>query len=480
MHELFSIREIVAAILVTDTVEQALLRNCLQVNRLFSHEATRILWDRCGTDFPISHSRHKRPRPTVHALANIAARNVSRAQYYANCIRELRFVRSREDWPNITERKHWHDHLLNLHFPNLESFTVNGCTKDDSKLVTLKTTEPFYDFHSPDRVGIFWHVLRSSPKLKTLDLALDEPDFFEDVEEEAIAFIKSTPALSSLSLSFVYHDGKDFPNNIWKPDVLSSLATLPAFHKLEGQNLSAKFLQNLPEGSFPALKELATGYAGALAILPSLFPNLSVLQLELSEPIIEGLGRLVDLSCLTYLDLTFAEDSTFSGLDLIALAHGCPCLTTVNLPSPSVLRMEDPCPRGQDINDATIEVFARALPNLNTFCIGLEDRSALTHQAIISLARHCPELGYFHITADVSIPRLIEGLIEIGDIPLQSMAYMRFYLPENIEHTYENTNELAEILFRRLAPGLCEFQINDGSESDIELQDLVEGLIGVP
>lgn len=75
---------------------------------------------------------------------------------------------------------------------------------------------------------------------------------------------------------------------------------------------------------------------------------------------------------------------------------------------------------------------------------------------------------------------MIEGLIEIGDIPLQSMAFMRFYLPENIEYTYENTNELAEILFHKLAPGLCEFQINDGSESDIELQDLVEGLIGVP
>ncbi|KAF4631893.1 hypothetical protein G7Y89_g6235 [Cudoniella acicularis] len=478
MHDLFSIPEMVAAILMTDTVEHALLQNCLQVNRLFSHEATRILWDRCGTEFPISNSRNK--EPTVHALANIAARDVSRARYYANCIRELRFVRSRENWPKITEGEQWHDYLLNLHFPILESFTSDGCTKDDSELNALKTTGPFYDFHSPERVGLFWHILRSSPKLKTIDLALDEPDFFESVEEEAIEFIKSTPALSSLSLSFVYHDGKDFPNNIWQPGVLSSLAALPVFRKLQGQNLSAKFLQNLPEGSFPALKELATGYAGSIAVLPSLFPHLSVLKLELSEPIDERLGRLADLSCLTYLDLTFAEDSTFLGPDLIALAHGCPHLTTVNLPSASVLMMEDPCPRGEDINDATIEAFARALPNLNTFCIGLEDRSTLTHQAIISLARHCPELGYFHITADVSMPDLIEGLKKIGDVPLQSMTYMRFYLPEDVKHTYEDTSELAEQLVRRLAPELCEFQINDGSESDIKLQDLVEGLIGVP
>ncbi len=478
MHALFRIPEMVAAILMVDTFAPAFLKNCLKVNRLFSKEVIRIVWGRCGTGFPISNSGNR--EPTVHALANIAARDVSRAQYYANYIRQLRFVRSQEDWPRITEGEQWHDYLQNLYFPILESFTSNGCTVDDSELDKFKTTGPFYDFTFFQRIGLFWHVLRSSPKLKTINLVLDEPDFFESVEEEAIAFIKSTPELSSLSLPFVYHNGKGLPNNTWPPGVLNSLAALPAFRKLQGQNLSARFLQNLPEASFSALKELVTGYAGSIALLPSLVPHLSVLELELSEPINEGLGRLADLSCLTYLDLTFAEHSSFSGTDLIALAHGCPHLTTVNLPSASVLRMDDPCPRGENIDDATIEAFARALPNLSKFCIGLEDRSALTHQAIISLARHCPKLGYFHITANVSMPRLIEDLMEIGDVPLHSIVYMRFYLPENVEHTYEDTGELAELLVRRLAPGHCEFQINEGSESDIELQGLVEELLAVP
>jgi len=436
------------------------------------------LWSRCGTEFPITYSRHR--EPTVHALAKIASRDVSRAQYYANCIRELRFFRSQEDWPNVTDKEQWHDYLLNLHFPILEFFTSDGCTKDDPEFGALKTTSPFYDFHSRERIGLFWHVLRSSPNLKTIDLALDEPDNFESVEEEAIGFIKSTPALSSLSLSFVYHEGMDFPNNFWQPEVLRSLSTLPMLRKIQGQNLSAKDLKDLPKGSFSALKELATGYAGSIAVLPSLFPNLAVLKLELSEQISHGLDRLADLSCLTYLDLTFAEDSSFSGSELIALAHGCPHLTTVSLPSASVLKMEDPCPRGEDINDAMIEAFACALPNLETLCIGLEDRSTLSHQAILSLARHCPKLSYFYITANVSIPDLIEGLKQIGDVPLKSMAFMRIYLPEDVEHTYENTSELAEQLVYRLATGLCEFQISDGSDSDIEFQDLVENLIGVP
>jgi hypothetical protein len=136
--------------------------------------------------------------------------------------------------------------------------------------------------------------------------------------------------------------------------------------------------------------------------------------------------------------------------------------------------MEDPCPRGEDINDATIEAFASALPNLDTFSIGLEDHSALTHQAIISLARHCPQLGYFHITADVCIPDLIEGLKKIGDAPLGSMTHMRFYLPEDVKHTYEDITGLAEQFVRKLAPGLCEFQIIDGSESDEQFWNLAD------
>jgi hypothetical protein len=138
--------------------------------------------------------------------------------------------------------------------------------------------------------------------------------------------------------------------------------------------------------------------------------------------------------------------------------------------------MEDPCPRGNDFDDATIEAFASALPKLNAFTIGLEDRSALTNRAILSLARHCPELGRFHITADVCIPDLIEGLKKIGDAPLKSMTYMRFYLPEDVKHTYEDITGLAEQLARKLAPELCEFQIIDGSKSDEEFWQLADGL----
>jgi len=488
MHKIFRIPEIVTTIVTSATEDHDLLRSFLGVNHSFSREAIRILWDGCGTEYATSNWR--RNKPTVRTLANIASHNVLRAQVYASCIRKLCFVRCAEDWLHISEGEQWHDHLLALKFPILESFTSDGRTTTTtlrtivpgSELDTLSIKGPFYAFRSPEREGLFWHVLRSSPVLKVIDLALDEPECFESVEAEAMEFIRTTPKLSSLSISslyFVWHGGVDYPNNVWRPGILSLLAALPRFRKLQGQNLIAKSLQNLHEGSFPALKELETNYTGSISILPSLFPQLSVLNLTLLNPNNEGLGRLACLSYLTHLSLKFAEGSTFSGSDLIALAHGCPHLTSVNIPSPYALMFEDPCLRGEDINDITIEAFARALPNLKALSIGLEDRSALTHHAVFSLARYCPNLYKLHITADISMPELIDGLKSIRYVPLQSMMFMHFCLPEQVEHKYEDASSLAEQLVHRLAPTLKEFTIGNGSESDIELQELVHGLMGV-
>ena len=178
-------------------------------------------------------------------------------------------------------------------------------------------------------------------------------------------------------------------------------------------------------------------------------------------------------------DLTYTEGSRISGPDLLALAHGCPELRNIKLPGASELMMDEPCPRGESIDDTTIDKFARALPKIEIFTFGLENRSALTYQAVISLARHCPELGYFHITANISIPDLIQGLEEVrketGAAPLPSVTFMRYYLDEDIQHSYGNIHSLAYQL-AGLAPELCEFQITDGSEDDDEFQLLVESV----
>ena len=143
-------------------------------------------------------------------------------------------------------------------------------------------------------------------------------------------------------------------------------------------------------------------------------------------------------------ELTFVEGSIISGPDLLALAHGCPKLRTIELPgSFEIIRMK-PCPRGESIDDTTIDIFARALPKIQTFTFGLE--TALTHRAVISLARHCPELYYFHIMANISIPDLIQGLEEVEKeieaALLISVEIMKYYHDENIQHIYGNISLL--------------------------------------
>ena len=133
--------------------------------------------------------------------------------------------------------------------------------------------------------------------------------------------------------------------------------------------------------------------------------------------------------------------------------------------------MGEPCPRGESIDDTTIDIFARALPEIQIFTFGLENRSALTHQAIISLARYCPKLHYFYITANISIPGLIQGLEEVEKeikaAPLPSVEYMSYYHDKNIHNIYGNICSHAYQL-ARLAPQLRVFDITDGSEDDKE------------
>jgi hypothetical protein len=278
MHRLFSITEMVAIILETDSSDTALLRSCLQVNRLFSHEAVRILWRRCGAGFPDALLGKE---PTVRDLAKLAAHDVSRAQYYADCIWELRFVCSEDDWP-WKEDEQLYRFLMKLRFPALQSFTVGSDEIDD-----LDSAHAFNGFLH-EWLELSWRM-EDSPNLKALHLVLNNAYSFEGAEK-AVWFTKFAPILLSFSV--------DHSFDIWLPTVLKSLAALPALRKLRGKKLNAELLKDLPEG-FPVLKELDSKYAGPLEIIPAWFPHLSVLTLELSEPNLQGLGKLADLSVLT-------------------------------------------------------------------------------------------------------------------------------------------------------------------------------------
>lgn len=486
MNRALILPEIVAAILETDRNEQAFIKSCILVNRRFSSEAIRILWARCGT---AKEGVTSFQEPPVHALANIAARDHERAKYYASFVRELRFVRRCENWyphwPMSEAKQHWHDILRGLEFPLLYFFRVDGRTENDPTRYSSRPQGAFYDFRESKRDGIFWHILGSSPNLKSIDLALHVPYDWDDVEEEAVRFIESTPTLSSLRLSRKeeqYTSDDQTLYESWPPAVLKSLAALPALRELQGYSFSfnQEDLELVLPDAFLALENLETiCIFGDLDFLPAVFPNLSVLDLKISQQV-RGVGTLAGFSRLTSLTVLLPENFVISADDLLALGSGCPHLTTLNLPAVVILKMEEPCPIGEDIDDDTICELSKKLPYLDTLCLGFENRATLTHNSIIHLAVNCPNLGYFHITADVNMSLLIEGLkvlaLEAERPLLQAFNFMRLYLPEDSNYKYSNVKQLAKDLLK-LAPEIEEFDIYDGSKSDDKLQGKLRELI---
>lgn len=170
MHRLFDILEIVAAILETDKDQWVFLKQCLRVNRLFSHETTRIIWHRCviaESEVP-SLAMHI---PTVHALAKIAAHDVSRGQHYANNIRELYYSRRYEQWLDcVSKMDRLYVHLLGVRFPILSSFVCDDRRLRNGKLLS----DPLRSLYNTENWTLFWHVIQNSPVLAVLDLRYDE------------------------------------------------------------------------------------------------------------------------------------------------------------------------------------------------------------------------------------------------------------------------------------------------------------------
>lgn len=259
-------------------------------------------------------------------------------------------------------------------------------------------------------------------------------------EEKAITFIKSTSTLTHLS----FHVGNGH-RGLSSLDAINSLAALPALRSLKGMEFTADFLQDLPDNSFLAMSELVGGYIGSLAKLPSLFPHLSDLRLRLSDRVDGQLGAIGALSNLTRLEFDFAESSTIQAAELVAIARGCPQLKTVLLLPAGSIPLESPCLRGIGIDDTIIEQLARALPNLRSLDLLVAGLPALTYQAVIFLAHHCPSLSHILITADLLMSDLIEGFMEVGDTPLPNLEVLGLVLHQEIDiHGYKTAGELCD------------------------------------
>lgn len=178
--------------------------------------------------------------------------------------------------------------------------------------------------------------------------------------------------------------------------------------------------------------------------------------------------------------IEYVKGSSISGTDLLALARGCPELKYLYL-SARLWNLKGLHPRGESIDDTTMELFASALPKLEDLGFGIENCSILTYKAVVSLIRHCRELNSLIIAVDVCIPDLIQGLEklaeEFGDPLFPNFMFAYFTFDENIQHNYADVSSLASRLMR-IAPRIREFGCTNGTEDDDEFANEVEEIAG--
>ena len=78
--------EIVATILRTESTSPSLLHTCVFINKIFSFEACRILWEGCGARYNSATTGHVTPK-----IKHLARHYTQRAQFYTNFIHILMF-----------------------------------------------------------------------------------------------------------------------------------------------------------------------------------------------------------------------------------------------------------------------------------------------------------------------------------------------------------------------------------------------------
>ena len=123
MHRALLLPEIVSTILHVEAKSPGFLFKCLFINKLFSHEATRILWRGCGVRYNSATAGHA--TPDITDLAKIVQIDRSRAQYYADFIHILWFDEEGEENGFIEEAR-WHKELIALQFLHLQDVGFYG------------------------------------------------------------------------------------------------------------------------------------------------------------------------------------------------------------------------------------------------------------------------------------------------------------------------------------------------------------------
>ncbi|KAF2869046.1 hypothetical protein BDV95DRAFT_609293 [Massariosphaeria phaeospora] len=380
MHPALGLPEVVGLVLdLFDPVDEkpslSPLYNSLFVNKLFNHEATRIMW---SANFDSDRA---------YLLNNLARKDVARAQFYANFIRVMEiYPRNGE---NVTE-------LCHLAYPRLQKVLVYEYSHIEypphayADEICKHLAQPsllHYELHEGPAItdDVLAALTQHCPKLQSLRLKSSGHD---SATAEGLVYLIS--ALHYIH-SFIFQGAFA---GILTSKSFQAFAQHPRLKSLALPLIEDDWLHALQEldrtgAVFPELIELRTQIScSGLELLLRYAPKLEILiiypQVVATHSLLAVASGFVNL---VELHVEFSPGSTINGTDLINLTRSCPKLVSL-----VVGGVGDSKPSVKNLTDDTIVEMARLLPDLTAFHLICEPRDILSWSALRALGEHCLKL----------------------------------------------------------------------------------------
>ncbi|KAH8669650.1 hypothetical protein BGZ60DRAFT_407998 [Tricladium varicosporioides] len=466
MHRALLLPEIITIILQAEASSPTYLYTCLFINKLFSLEASRILWEGCGTDYSSWQAGHV--TPTIKNLAKVITHNTQRAQFYANFIRILRFRDEGEENEFIDEAR-FHKELSCLQFPHLEEVSLyesGNATSMNTGEVVIYYAQPnvkFFTLRQGSKLSdSFLKTLSGScPRLRSLTLRECTDNSVS--EEGLVQFLDKSTFLDALDI----RTGLD---EAWSYKAFEAITKYRDLNFLCIPDIQNEWVGSLRHaGPIPAFPNLIHLYAGAsdegLECLARYAPNLKTLAIYLQNlaPSHRILSSASHFTHLKDLSVQFGPGSSISGQDLLLVVQKCP-----NLAELSVGENEGSRPSGSSINDSIIDSIAKNMLNMKQLTLVFDRPDLLTWQSIASFARYCKQLEMLKLSCNFTWEEAITGAQE-GMFPILWALEVIFddnnRRKEIAEGDQENINTHAA-RFASIAPKMTSFMTVDGNEMD--------------
>jgi hypothetical protein len=477
MHHALLLPEIIATILRIETSSPRFLYTCLFINKTFSLEASRILWEGCGARYDSAIARHITPH--IKHLAYIILKDPPRAQFYANFIQFLMFQDEGESNDFLDEAR-WHKELTSLQYPHLyeiglyDSYNATILNRGDIVIRYAQPSIRTFTLSQGSRLSdnFLDSLSRACPKLRSLTLnRISENSVSED---GLVKFLNSTNSLSYLDIQTGLDDS-------WSYKAFDAITRYRNLKLLSIPDIPDNWVHSLRNSkhAFPAFPELRHLYTGTsdegLECLARYVPNLETLSISLQcfPPSHNILASASNFTQLTRLAIHFGPQSSLSGHDLVALAQKCPELMEL-----SIGANKGHCPSGSNINDSIIDEMAQKMLKVSELSLILDRPDLLTWRSLLSLARHCKTLDMLKISCNFTWQEAVNGIKENSFPKLWALEII---LDQNNRESQLATNdeEMINSFATRIATWalkLTSFIIEGGDETDQAIEDVVSDI----